>query len=147
VHPAPGPIARALWLIVDTFRAPVVFDGTAKLCDSEHVMIYGSGQRQWPAAALHIDVVGKFHNRSQAVTTLIGVTAEVRGQPLVADAFKEMTLEPGGPRQATSFELKAADGADLEADAGDTVKLTLRLTRAGLRAPRLKLALAPLTPP
>jgi hypothetical protein len=142
VHPAPGPIARAVWLLVDTFRSPVVFEGTAELCDSTHPGIFGwaPAGRPTPQALTHVDVDGKFHNRSHAVTTLIGVRdAKVRGQTLVADGFKELALEPGGPREETSFELDAADGSPVDAEAGDTVTLTLRLTRGGLS---LKLTLS-----
>jgi hypothetical protein len=146
VHPAPGPIARALWLVVDTVRPPIVLEGKAKVCDSGHPFVISLYQ-EWPRGPLHIDVDGQLHNRGQQTTTVIDVLdARAAGQTLSPPGGyhgfgKDVTLEPGGERQKVSFCLNPPEGQQLAAKPGDTLTFKLRLTRGGLRAPRVKLTL------
>jgi hypothetical protein len=146
VHPTPGPIARVLWLVVDTFRPPVVFEGTAKLCDSEHLFIAYAGQ-EWPRTKLHVDVDGMLHNRGQQTTTVVELLDQrAAGQRLFADNARgglprDLTLEPGGKRERVDFCLYAPEGEEVAGKEGDVLTFKLRLTRGGLRKPVAKVKL------
>lgn len=142
--PPLGPVARLFWFVVDTVRSPIVFDGTARLCDSSHALFIDPAAVD-PLGPLHIDLEGKFHNRGGQTTTVIGIQGKVSGHELAPEDFAEVTLEPGGPRADVSSELYLAAGDEFEfsADAGEKLTLKLRVTRGGARAPRVKLRLKP----
>lgn len=104
-------------------------------------------QDPWPTAPLHIDVVGRLHNRGQQTTTVVDVLdAKAGGQALAALSGllgfgKDVTLDLDGKRHKVSFLLHPPDGRELAAKSGDRLTFKLRLTRGGLRAPRVKMTL------
>jgi hypothetical protein len=95
---------------------------------------------------LHVDVDAKVHNRGQQLLTLIGIDDIVAGgQTLGLDgmsAFKDVTLEPGGERVPLYFTASPPGDELLTATLGEALTFKLRLTRGGLRAPRVKLSLS-----
>jgi hypothetical protein len=146
VHAPPGPIARALWLMVDLVRPPVVIEGEAELCDDGHApfIAFGDGPTIALPGSPHVDVNAKAFNRGQQVVTVIGVKkASAAGQQLAPDEtqpFEDVTLAPGGERKTLRFTLSPVDKIPLAASEGDELILTLRLTR-GPRAPRARFRL------
>jgi hypothetical protein len=144
MYPPPGPIARLMWAVVDTFRSPVVVEGHAHVCTSGHGPLVGwintmTGESHFPESngSRHVDVEVKFFNRSHQLATLIGVKrAHVGSKGLIDGGFEEfedVTLEPGGARAERSFTLCPPNDSGLKLTGGETVDIAFRLTRGGSR--------------
>jgi hypothetical protein len=109
------------------------YNGTARLCTSDHVPIYVAGVEHAPGP-LHVDVDMKLWNKTARSLTIFEPRgARATGQSLEWEeagyigSFKEATLHPDGGRVDEDFRVDPPHGDELVARAGD--KLTVDLSR------------------
>jgi hypothetical protein len=121
--------------------------GTARLCDSDHILIAYQGEDLSRRRQLvHLDVALELWTRGNVSVSLIAdeIEATVDGQMLyqgsglVGHGFRGITLEGNGVPAKVSFELEAEEGQALRAAEGSVVKLRFHPTR-GRRRPRLRI--------
>jgi hypothetical protein len=118
----------------------------AKLCTDRHPMVFfvgGGPEPPEPPGPQHVDVSLDLWVPEHR-TTVRDMIAEAVGQrlePNIHIGFSPMTLEPGGKPEAQWIALGPPERDQLQAKAGDKIKVTLMLTRG--RPRKLKATIKP----
>ena len=152
-----GAIARRARSAYSYFRTGVHVEGSAHLCDDEHLQIFVWGQptRKVPQ---HVDVTAKFWTRRNERVTVIEIARAViptYGVELttagVWPSFESVTLEPGDAPVESSFVLVPKDDPKgrVEATVGAWLEVEFRPSRGSERwaRPRFRSQLGPADAP
>jgi hypothetical protein len=133
-------------------RTEIAARGSAKLCRSEHLMIYFAGMAH-RLVAPHLDISLEFLTKGREPVALTDFThARSAGQELRQGSevggrdFKPLSLEPGKPWVESWFQLQAPEGEELRARPGDDVAIRFQLGRNS-RPLLVRLQIAPVEKP
>lgn len=132
------------------FRTPVRVEGSAILCEAEHLGVWGGLDRELATKPQHIDVEARFWSRRGRVSVLEVSEARIlsRAEPLAVaawDFFKPVTLEEGGPDEKREFTIvpRGDPKRRVEAAVGEVLVVEFRPSRGSERfaRPRLEVPL------